>query len=67
MLATGLVYYLRLSDDNRNRMDAELLELTRPSSVGAMSLSGVMEAETKLYIDNVRLEDGIAQNKALKV
>jgi hypothetical protein len=67
MLATGLVYYLRLSDYNRMRMSEELEELTKPSCVGAVSLTAIMDAETKLYIDNVRLEDGIAQNKALKV
>ena len=66
LLAVGLVYFLRLSDDKRKLLDDELVALTR-TSPGSMSLINIMEQETEAYMKHVKLEDGIARNKALKV
>lgn len=66
-VATGLVYFLRLPDSLRNKLDLELLDLTRMGLSGQMSMVKVMEEETTKYLDQVVLEDGIARNKALKV
>jgi hypothetical protein len=65
-LAVGLVYFLRLSDDKRRLLNDELVALIRTVS-DPMSLINIMEQETEAYMKHVKLEDGIARNKALKV
>ncbi len=65
-LAVGLVYFLRLSDDKRRMLDAKLAVESR-RGYGSMSIIGIMEHETEQYMRNVKLEEGIARNKALKV
>ena len=65
-LAVGLVYFLRLPDDKRKLLDQKLATVSRTAS-GSMSLINIMEQETEAYMKHVKLEDGIARNKALKV
>lgn len=66
LLAVGLVYYLRLDEDSRRRVSETIAKLdTLPE--GCRTLADTMEFETQQYIRHVKLEPGIAQNKALKV
>jgi hypothetical protein len=57
------VYYLRLDKAARSELSKQLAEL----AVGHPSLESVMDAEINEYISNIRLEKGIALNRALKV
>jgi hypothetical protein len=66
LLAVGLVYYLRLDEESRRRM-SETISRSDMLPEGCRSLAETMELETQQYIRNVKLEPGIAQNKALKV
>lgn len=66
-LGAGLVYYLRLPEEFRTRLSEELWVITGRHHTGPMSLKDTMDLETRLYISNVKLESGIAQNNALKV
>ena len=66
-LAVGLVYFLRLRDSARLTLDAKLQEETAKHSGTPVSIIDMVELETQMYIRNVKLEAGIAQNKALKV
>lgn len=65
MLGVGLVYFLRLDAEKRCELDAELQEITRAR--GGLSVDRIVEEETKAYIDRIKVEPGIALNKALKV
>ena len=57
----GLVYFLRLQEANRAALNENIKAIT-----GGGSVADTIAAETQLYINNVRLDEGIAENKALK-
>lgn len=61
-LAVGLVYFLRLPDHLRAALDDWLPKLQFETR-----LSVLVAKETQAYIQNVRLDDGVAKNKALLV
>jgi hypothetical protein len=63
LLAIGLVYYLRLDKPVRDELKKKLEEITGQSQ----TIEAVVDTEIKEYISNIRLERGIALNRALKV
>ena len=61
MVALGIVYYLRLDEDSRNRYKKELKKMM----MGAMTVEQVLKDELDFYSKHLSIPRGIAKTQAL--
>ena len=61
MVALGIVYYLRLDEDSRNRYKKELKKMM----MGTMTVEQVLKEELDFYSKHLSIPHGIAKTQAL--
>ena len=61
MVALGIVYYLRLDEDPRNRYKKELKKMM----MGGMTVEQVLKEELNFYSKHLSIPHGIAKTQAL--